>query len=72
MAQWVRNPTALAWVASEVWVRAPAQDSGLKDQAMLQLQLGFNPWPKNFHMPWVQPFKKERKAVPIVAQQKQI
>ena len=24
------------------------------------MQLGFDPWPRNFHMPWVQP-KKENK-----------
>ena len=25
----------------------------------LQLQLGFSPWPGNFHMPWVQSLKKQ-------------
>ena len=45
MAQWVKNPIAVAWVSVEVWV----QHSGLKDPASLQLRrrsqlwLGFNP-----------------------------
>ena len=26
----------------------------------LQLWLGFSPWPKNFHRPWVQPKEKKR------------
>ena len=55
------NLTAAAWVATEVWVWAPAQHNGLKDLALLQLQhrsqlrLGFNPWPGNFCMPQMQP-----------------
>ena len=55
MAQWVKNLTAGAWVPSL------AQCNGLKGLALLQLQLRFNPWPKNFHMPRVQPFKKKKK-----------
>ena len=40
--------------------------SGLNDLALpqpwhtLQLWLRFNPWPGNFHVPWVWPFKKEK------------
>ena len=55
MALWVKNPTAVAQVAAELWVRSPAQHSGLKDLALLQLQhrsqlqLRFNSWPRNFH-----------------------
>ena len=55
MAQWVKNPTAAAWLAAEVWVQSSAHRSGLQDLAPLQLQLGFTPWPGNCHMPWVQP-----------------
>ena len=40
MTQWVKNPTAAFRVASEVLV----QSSGLKDLALLQLQLGFKPY----------------------------
>ena len=46
MAQWVKNPTAAAWVAVEVQVRSS------------QAQHRFNLWPRYFHMPWVQPLKK--------------
>ena len=42
VAQWVKNPTVTARVAAEV-CRSPSQHSGLKDLALLQLQLGFNP-----------------------------
>ena len=45
---WVKNP------AEEVWVQSLAQHSGLKD---LALQLGLNPWPRNFLMPWAHPLK---------------
>ena len=40
MAQWVKNLTAAIWVAVEVWVRSPAQCSGLKDPAMPQCGVG--------------------------------
>ena len=49
MAQWVKNPTAAARVAAEVWVRSSAQQSGLTDGVLLQLWLRFSPG--NFHMP---------------------
>ena len=42
MAQGVKNPTAVAPVAVEVQV---GSHSGLKDPALPQLCLGFNPWP---------------------------
>ena len=51
MAQWVKNPIAVAQVAIEVWVWSPARCGRLKDPALLQLchrlQLGlrFSPWP---------------------------
>ena len=37
VAQWVENPTAVAWVATEVQVQSPAHCSGLKDLALTQL-----------------------------------
>ena len=62
MVQWVTNLTAAVRGAAEVQVLSPAWCSVLKDPALLHLWLGFSPWPRNFHMPQVQPFKKERKG----------
>ena len=59
MVQLVKNPPAAAQVAAELQVHSPTQHSGLKDLVLLQLQHGlqlqlrFNPWPRNFPMPWV-------------------
>ena len=36
----------------------------IKDLALLQLWLGFSPWPRNFHMPWVWPKKKKKSVAP--------
>ena len=69
MAQWVKKPTAVAHVIVEVWVQSLAQGSGLKDLALLHLQLRFSPWPRNFHMLQVQPLKKKKPEIPVVAQQ---
>ena len=60
MAQWVKNPTALAWVTMEVQVPGsiPGLEEWLKDLALLQLQrwsLGTDLRPENFHMPWMWP-----------------
>ena len=61
MMQWVKSLTAVAQVALEVWAQSPALHSGLKDLVLLQLQyssqlqLGFNLWPRNFHMLQVRP-----------------
>ena len=50
VAEWVKNPTAVAWVAEKAWVQSPGGHSGLKNPALLQLWcklqlwLGFNPW----------------------------
>ena len=57
------NLTAVAWVAVEAWVRSPAQYSGLRDVALLQLWLSFNRWPGNSHILWVQPLKKKKKKL---------
>ena len=67
MAQWVKNPTAMAWVAEELQVRSLASHSGLKDLALSQLwcrsmlRLRFDPWPGNFHMLQVWPWEKTSK-----------
>ena len=44
MAQWFKNLTAEAQVAS-----SPTGGSGFKD--LVLLQLGLDPWPRNFHIP---------------------
>ena len=65
VAQWLKNPIAVAQIAVEVLVQSLAWHSGLNDPALLQLQhrlqlqLRFFPWPENFHMLWVQPLKKK-------------
>ena len=57
MAQWVKNPTEALQVSPEERVQSSVQHNELKDPAMpqlqhrLQLRLGFNPWPGNFHTP---------------------
>ena len=63
MARWDKNTTAAAVVAAEAQVGSLAPCSELKDPALPPLQLwrrwklwlGFNPWPRNFHMPPDQP-----------------
>ena len=47
MAHWVKNPAISAWVTGEAWVQFLAHCSGLKDPALVQLRLGFSPWPRN-------------------------
>ena len=37
---------------------------GYKGSALLQLQLGFNPWPGNFDTPWVPSLKRKEKRYP--------
>ena len=54
MAQCVKNPNAVAQVAAEVQIRSLTRYRGLKDLLLVQLQLGFNPWPRNLHRPKVQ------------------
>ena len=61
VAQWVKNPAAVAWVAVEVWVPSLAWCSRLKDPMWPQLRCslqpwcGFSPWPGNFPVPPEQP-----------------
>ena len=61
VAQWVEKLTAGAWVAVEAWVLSLAWRSGLEYPVLPQLRFGFNPWPGNFHVLQVQPFKKKKK-----------
>ena len=35
----------------------------VKYLGLLHLQCGFDPWPKNIHMPWVQPKKKKETKI---------
>ena len=64
MAQWVKNLTMEAWVDAEAQVGPLAWYCGLENSALLQmqcrpeLQLIFNLWPWDFHMPLVRPKKK--------------
>ena len=51
-ARRIKNLTAAAQVAVKVQVQSLATwRSGLKDLALMQLWLGFSPWPGNFIMP---------------------
>ena len=62
--QWVKNLISVAQVVAEVWVQPLALRSGFNDlvlpqlQHRLQLQLDFNPWPRNSHMLRVWPYKE--------------
>ena len=64
----VKNLTAVARITEEVEGLTPCPPQWVKDLALpllwhgSQLQLRFSPWPRNFHMPQVQPGRKnERK-----------
>ena len=71
MVQWVKNPTTATWVTAEVEVWSLAWHRELRDLALLQLWhrselwLGFNPWPRTFHMSQAQPFKRNSQIVPV-------
>ena len=52
MAQWVNNPTE---VVQFLW---KAQGRGI---AAAAAELGFNPWPGNFHILWIRLKKEVRK-----------
>ena len=61
LAQWVKNLialTAAAWVATKEQVWSLAWYSGLKDLALPQMGLRFNPWPWKLHMIQVRSLKK--------------
>ena len=72
MAQWLKNLTADAGVTEEVEDQSLAQYSGLRDLEWQQLWLGFSSWPGNLRTLRLQPLKKKKTRVPIVAQQKRI
>ena len=64
MVQWVNDLACLCGGASLI----PGPVQWVKDLALpqlwhrLQLSLEFNPWPRNFHMLWMQ---LKKKKVPI-------
>ena len=66
MVQCIKSPIAASQVTVEVEVPSLAQHSGLTHPVLpqvphrLQLQLRFNPWPRNVHMQQVSPLKKEK------------
>ena len=55
--RWVKNPPA----AAVMRVPSLAQHSWLKYPVLLQLRLGCSPWPGNFHILWVRPWKRKRR-----------
>ena len=57
MAGWANDSASLCGGAGSI----PGPVQWVKDPALLQLwlQLGFDPWPGNFHIPWV--WLKEKK-----------
>ena len=65
MAQWVNDLACLC--CSAVLISGGAQ--WVKDLALpqlpcrLQLRLRFDPWPENFHIPWVSLKKKGKKKM---------
>ena len=67
MLQWVKNLTTLALGCCGGMGSIPGWCSGLKDLALPQLRyrsqlwLGFNPWPRNFHMLGSTAIKKKKK-----------
>ena len=69
MVQWVKNLTATALVAEEAQLQSLTWRSGLKDPALQhlqhrsQLELRFNPWPRNVHSSWVWPYKETNKSI---------
>lgn len=54
-----QNPTTVAGAAVEVQDRSPILCGGLRDLVLPHLGLRFNPWPRKFHVLWMQPRKKK-------------
>ena len=65
VAQWIKNLTVAAQVATEVRIQSLAWHSGLKDLALLQLHLRFNPWSGNFQMLWVRPWGNKKDSLEV-------
>ena len=65
VAQCVKNPNALTCIIEETWVWSLALCNELKDPALLQLQLWFNPWPRKFQMLQMQPKETKKKKKQI-------
>ena len=61
MAQWLKNLTVVAQITARGKGSIPSPVQWIKDLVSpqlwhwSQLWLGFDPWPENFHMLWVQP-----------------
>ena len=51
MVQWIKD---LACLCGSVGL-IPGPEQQVKDPALPQLWLRFDPWPVNFHMPWLWP-----------------
>ena len=62
VGQWVKNPTAMAWVTVEAWLQCPVQSSWLKDLTMPKLW--FSPWSGNCHMPQAA-IKEKKKSIDL-------
>ena len=56
MVQWVKDLHCLYGGMGSI----PGLAQWVKDLAMPQLQLRFDPQPGNFHMPWVWPLKNKK------------
>ena len=62
LVKWINDPACLCGGPGSIcgrvqWVRDLEL---LQVWYRLQLCLRFAPWPRNFHMPWVQPKKKNK------------
>ena len=55
MAQWVKNQAMRTWVCSLALLSGLRIQYGCGYGVGWQLQFLFDPYPGNFHMPWVWP-----------------
>ena len=70
------TPYTTGWQKEKKKILCPSGSSfegqHVKDQALLQLlcrlqrRCSFDPWPGNFHLPWMQPKKKSILSTPII------
>ena len=61
MIQWVKNPTAAASVAAEVWVQSPAQHSGLKGSSVVAAAVQIQSLAKKLPYAMGEAIKKKKK-----------